>query len=169
MKNSLLLLLIVFLFTACGYKPSSHYAKKEIEGSIYVNLDINLEDPRNAVIIKDAMHELIVHRLDSKLVFDKNLADTILNVKLNSVSMQELQDDEDGYSNLYRAVVSILVSYTKNGVKKSFTVSGDNEFSLNSGATISDAKRFEAIKAASSKALEELISKLAVQSFDKKK
>lgn len=169
MKHSLLFLLVVFVFTACGYKPSSQYAKKQLEGSVYVNLIINLEDPRNAVIIKDAMHELIIHRLDSKLVFDKTKADTIVNVKLNSVSLQELQDDEKGYANLYRAVVSILVSYEKDGKKKSFTVRGDNEFSINSGATVTDTKRFEAIRAASSKAIEEIISKLAVQSFDKKK
>ncbi|MGB0990639.1 MAG: LPS assembly lipoprotein LptE [Halarcobacter ebronensis] len=169
MKNSLLVLLIVFVFTACGYKPSSHYAKRQLDGSIYVNLIINLEDPRNAVIIKDAMHELIVHRLDSKLVFDKNLADTILDVKLNSVGMQELQDDEDGYNNLYRAIVSINVAYEKDGRKKSFSVSGDYEFSINKGATITDSKRFEAIRNAANKALEEVISKLAVQSFEKKK
>ncbi|RXK03363.1 LPS assembly lipoprotein LptE [Halarcobacter bivalviorum] len=169
MKNSLLVLLVVFLFTACGYKPSSHYAKRQLEGSVFVNLIINLEDPRNAVIIKDAMHELIVHRLDSNLVFDKKLADTILDVKLNSVGMQELQDDEDGYNNLYRAVVTILVSYHKDGAKKSFTVSGDYEFSINKGSTITDSKRFEAIRNAATKALEEVISKLAVQSFEKKK
>jgi len=169
MKKGLLVLLVVFLFSACGYKPSSHYAKRQLNGSIYVNLIINIQDPRNAVIIKDAMHELIVHRLDSKLVFDKSKADTILDVKLNSVSMQELQYDEDGYNNLYRAVVSVLVGYTKDGEKKSFSVSGDYEFSINNGSTITDSKRFEAIRNAASKALEEVISKLAVQSFEKKK
>lgn len=167
MKNSLLLLLVIFIFTACGYKPSSHYAKRQLEGSIYVNLTINLEDPRNAVIIKDSMHEVIVHRLNSKIVFDKSKADTILDVKLNSVSMQELQDDEDGYSNLYRANVSILISYKKDTSTKSFVVSGSHEFSINSGATITDTKRFEAIKTAANKAMEEFVSKLAVQSFQK--
>jgi len=70
MKNSLLILLVLFLFSACGYKPSSYYAKQQLEGSIYVNLILNIEDPRNAVIIKDTMHELIVHRLGSNIVFD---------------------------------------------------------------------------------------------------
>lgn len=167
MKHSLLILFIVFVFTACGYKPSSYYAKQQLEGSIYVNLIINLEDPRNAVIVKDAMHELIVNRLNSNIVFNRNEADTVVDVKLNSVSMQELQDDDDGYSNLYRASVSIGVSYLKDGIRKSFTVTGDHEFSLSSGATITDTKRFEAIRSASSKALEEVISKLAVQTFEK--
>lgn len=169
MKKSFVLLLIVpFLFIACGYKPSSYYAKQQLKGSIFVNLIINLQDPRNAVIIKDAMHEIIVHRLDSNIVFDRKLADTILDLKLASVKMQELQYDESGYNKLYRAIVKIEVKYKKENETKSFDVSGDYEFSIGDGSTITDTKRFEAIKNAASKALEEVISKLAVQSFSKK-
>lgn len=167
MKKSLFLLLIPFLFISCGYKPSSYYAKKQLDGSIFVNLIIDLQDPRNAVIIKDNMHELIVHRLGSNIVFDRNLADTIVDLKLNSVNMQELQYDESGYNKLYRAVVNILVKYKKENITKAFNVSGDYEFSIEDGSTITDTKRFEAIKNASNKALEEVISKLAVQSFEK--
>lgn len=159
---------LVFL-TACGYKPSSHYAKDELKGNIFVNLEISLKDPRNAVIIKDAMNELIVHRLDSKIVYDRNLADTIVDLKLNSVSMQELQYDEDGYNKLYKAVVSISVKYKKKDTDevKSFSVSGDYDFSIDNGTTITDTKRFEAIKNAAAKALEEMISRTAVNSFKK--
>jgi hypothetical protein len=161
---------VIFFMTACGYRPASHYAKKELSGKIFVNLIINLEDPRNAVIIKDAMNEIIVHRLDSQIVYDRSLADTIVNVKLNSVSMQTLQYDEQGYNRLYKAVVSIKVDYTKKStkIKKSFSVSGDYDFSI-AGKTITDTKRFEAIKAAAAKALEEMISRIAVNSFAKAK
>ncbi len=169
MRLSLLFFHIVLIFsiTACGYKPSSHYAKEQLNGKIFVNLIIDLEDPRNAVLIKDAMNELIVHRLDSKIVYDRKLADTIMNVKLNSVSMQVLQDDEQGYNKLYKAVVSVLVDYNNAKGKNSFTVSGDYDFSIDNGTTITDTKRFEAIKNAASEALEEIISKLAVNSLKK--
>lgn len=169
MKLSLLFFHIVLIFTitACGYKPSSTYAKEQLEGKIFVNLLIDLEDPRNAVLIKDAMNELIIHRLDSKIVYDRKLADTVMNVKLNSVSMQVLQDDELGYNKLYKAVVRILVDYKNKTGSNSFTVSGDYDFSIDNGTTITDTKRFEAIKNASSKALEEMISKLAINSFKK--
>ncbi len=169
MKLSLLFfhIALIFTITACGYKPSSHYAKEQLNGKIFVNLLIDLEDPRNAVLIKDAMNELIVHRLDSEIVYDRKLADTIMNVKLNSVRMVVLQDDEQGYNKLYKAVVNILVDYDNKSGKRSFNVSGDYDFSIDNGTTITDTKRFEAIKNAASEALEEIISKLAVSSFKK--
>lgn len=169
MKLSLLFFHIVLIFTitACGYKPSSTYSKEQLNGKIFVNLLIDLKDPRNAVLIKDAMNELIVHSLDSEIVYDRSLADTIINIKLNSVRMVVLQYDEDGYTKLYKAVVSIFVDYRNKTGKKSFTVSGDYDFSIDTGTTITDTKRFEAIKSAASEALEEIISKLAVNSFKK--
>lgn len=170
MKLSQLLLsfFLIFFVTACGYKPSSSYAKEKLTGNVFVNLIINLEDPRNAVLIKDAMIEIIVHRLGSKVVYDKALADTIMDVKLNSVSMSSLQSDEDGYVDLYKATVNIFVKYTNNEGTASFTVTGDYDFSIADGSTITDTKRFEAIKNASSEALEEVISKIAVSTFKKK-
>jgi hypothetical protein len=169
MKLSLIFfhIALIFVLTSCGYKPSSYYAKEQLSGKIFVDLIIDLKDPRNAVLIKDAMNELIVHRLDSKIVYDRSLADTIMKVKLNSVSMQVLQDDEDGYNKLYKAVVGILVSYDNKKEQRSFNVSGDYDFSIDDGTIITDTKRFEAIKNAASKALEEVISKLAVISLKK--
>lgn len=169
MKLSQLLFsfLLVFAITACGYKPSSYYAKEQLSGNIFVNLIVDLKDPRNAVLIKDAMNELLVHRLGSKIVYDRALADTIIDVKLKSVSMTVLQDDEDGYSKLYQAVANIYVKYSNKKETKIFNVSGDYDFSIDDGTTITDIKRFEAIKNASSEALEEIISKIAVNSFKK--
>ena len=165
---SFLLIFIISTITACGYKPSSHYAKEQLSGKIFVNLIVNLQDPRNSVLVKDAMNEILVHRLDSKIVYDRALADTVMDVKLNSVSMTVLQDDEDGYNKLYKAVVSIYVKYTNKKETKTFNVSGDYDFSIDDGSSITDTKRFEAIKNASSEALEEVISKIAVNSFKKK-
>ncbi len=158
---------LLFLLTACGYKPSSHYAKEQLSGKIFVDLTVDLKDPRNAVLIKDAMNEIIVHRLDSKIVYDRRLADTIMNVKLGSVSMSVLQDDEKGYNKLYKAVVNVYVKYANAKGSQSFNVTGDYDFSIDDGTTITDTKRFEAIKNAASEALEEVISKIAVQSLKK--
>lgn len=162
-------LLIFLLFAGCSYKPSSHYAKKELEGNVFVKLFIDIKDPQNAVLIKDSLNELILQKLDSKLVHDESYANTIMSIKLNSVSMTELQYDELGFNKLYRATVGILVSYTKKdtGVTKSFTVSGEHNFSIDDGTTITGTKRFEAIKEASDDALDEVLSKIAVSSFNK--
>ncbi len=167
MKFSLLFFYfaLILMLTACGYKPSSYYAKKQLNGKIFVDLIVDLKDPRNAVLIKDAMNELIVHRLDAKIVDDKNLADTNMIVKLNSVSMKELHYDKQGYNKLYKAVVSIDVKYNNKKESQSFTVSGEHDFSIDDGSTITDIKRFEAIKSAANKALEDIISRLAINSL----
>ncbi len=158
----------LLILTGCGYKPTVHYAKKEITGSVYVDLDVNIEDPKNSVLVKDAMNELLVHKLGSKLVYNKKHADTVMFVKLNSVSLSELSYNEDGYIKLYKATTSINVRYI-NSLKKtsSFSVSGTYDFSIDDGGTISDTKRFEAIKNAANKALDEVLSKIAIQTFKK--
>jgi len=161
--------LVFLLLTGCGYKASSQYAKKELSGKVFVKLFVDLKDPRNAVLIKDSINELLLQKLDSKLVHDESLADIVISVKLNSVKMQELQYDEFGYNKLYRASVNILVKYTKKetGITKSFSVDGEHNFSIDDGTTITGTKRFEAIKDASDDALNEVLSKIAISSFKK--
>lgn len=160
---------ISIIFNGCGYKPSSYYAKKELSGKVFVKLFVDLKDPKNAVLIKDAMNKLLIQKLDAKLVYDEVLADTVMNLKLGSISMNELQYDKEGYNKLYRAVVSISVNYLNKEEKKSksFFVSGEHNFSVDDGTTISDTKRFEAIRSASEDALDEVLSKIAVESFRK--
>ena len=59
------LLFVVFTFAisfslvSCGYKPSSYYAKKEMEGNVFVRTMISLTDPKNSVIVKDEMNKLL--------------------------------------------------------------------------------------------------------------
>lgn len=160
------IVLTIFVISGCGYKPASYYAKKEITGNVYVNLQVNIEDPKNSVLIKDALNELLVNKLDAKLVYKESQADTVMNIKLNSVSLSELSYGDDGYVKLYKAIVNITVDYKKeNQRRKMLSVSGRYDFSIDDGSTVSETKRFEAIKSASNKALDEMISKLAVQTF----
>lgn len=166
-KKVLVSVLFLFFLVGCGYKPASHYAKDKVKGNVFVDMHISIEDPKNSVIIKDAMSEILVSRFGAKLVYNKNEADTILFLSLNSVSMQVLQYDAQGYEKLYRATVNIKVNYTSSEDKGSVTVSGTYDFAVDGQNEISEAKRFEAIKSASSKALEEVISKLAIETFRK--
>ena len=169
LKKVLFVLLFSTLFVGCGYKPTSYYAKQEINGKVFVKLFIDLKDPSNAVLVKDSINELIVQKLESKLVYKESLSDIVMNLKINSVSMKVLQYDKDGYNKLYKATVSILVDYykKKTRVKKNFTVAGEYNFSIDDGSSITDAKRYEAIKEASDNALDEVISKIAISSFKK--
>ena len=160
---------ISFSFFGCSYKPSSQYAKEEIQGNVFVKVTIDLEDPQNSVLIKDSINKLLIQKLDVDIVSSESLADTIMYIDVNRVSMQELQYDDLGYNKLYRALVSINVSYSKKGEKKkkSFIVDGEHNFSVDNGTTINSNQRYDAIKKASDKALEEVLSKIAVGSFKK--
>ena len=167
------LLFVVFTFAisfsivACGYKPSSYYAKKEMEGNVFVKLNVSLEDPKNSVLVKDAINKLLIQKLDSRLVKDETLADVIMNVEINSVSIHTLQYDTLGYNKLYRAYIVLKISYFRKSdeIRKSFTVDGEHDFSVDDGTTITETKRFDAISSAADKALNEVLSKIAVSSF----
>ena len=168
------LLFVIFTFAVsfsivgCGYKPSSYYAKKEMEGNVFVKLNVSLEDPKNSVLVKDAINKLLIQKLGSKLVNDEAISDVVMNIRINSVSIQALQYDVLGYNKLYRAVVVIKVAYFRKeegSIRKSFTVEGEHDFSVDDGTTITETKRFDAISYATDKALNEVLSKIAVSSF----
>ena len=158
---------IAFFINACGYKPSTYYAKKEMEGNVFVKLDVSLEDPRNSVLVKDAVNKILLQKLDSKIVNDRNRADVIMNLGINSVRISTLQYDKEGYNKLYKAEVVIKVDYFRkdDGIKKSFTVDGEYDFSIDIGTTLTDSNRFDAISNASTKAVDEILSRIAVASF----
>ena len=160
---------ISFSFFGCGYKPSTQYAKEEIKGKVFVKVSMNLEDPKNSVLIKDEINKLLIQKLDTQLVNDESLADTVMNIVINSVSMQTLQYDKTGSNKLYTAFVNINVSYFKksDNKRKSFVIDGEDNFSVENGTSINDTERFKAIKSASDKALDEILSKIAVSSYKK--
>ena len=161
--------IVSFSFFGCGYKPSTQYAKEEIKGKVFVKVSMNLEDPKNSVLVRDAINQLLIQKLDTQLVNDESLADTVMNIAINSVSMQTLQYDKTGSNKLYTALVSINVSYLKksDNKRKSFIIDGEDNFSVENGTSINDTERFKAIKSASNKALDEILSKIAVSSYKK--
>lgn len=160
------LLILILSFCSCGYKASSAYAKKELGDNIFVALNVNINNPKNSVIIKDTFNELLINKLGKNLVYKKDQADTIVYLDYKNVSFTTLSYDDDGYSNLYKVIVNLNVKYAKKGEeKKSFTVKGRYDFSADSEGTISETKKFDAIKTAFEKALEEVISKLAIASY----
>lgn len=158
---------IAFFINACGYKPSTYYAKKEMEGNVYVKLDVSLVDPRNSVLVKDAVTKILIQKLDSNLVDKEKDADVVMNLGISSVNLSALQYDAKGYNKLYKAQVFIRVDYYRkeNGIKKSFTVDGEYDFAVDIGGTITDANRYDAITKASDQAVSEVVSRIAVQSF----
>ena len=71
---SLLLVSILFL-ASCGYRPSAYYAKQELGKDLFVRLDVTPSDPKNSVLVKDAINQLLIQKLDTQLVNDESLAE----------------------------------------------------------------------------------------------
>lgn len=168
LKPIFLLLISLLFLTSCGYRPSAYYAKQELGKDLFVRMDIRLSDPRNSVLVKDAVTKILIQRVGSNMVDSVEQADIIMDLKINSVSISTLQYDKDGYNKLYKAKVVIAVKYlTKStGKIKNFTVDGEHDFSIDKGATINDTHRFEAISKASDMAVSDLLSRAAVASFE---
>ncbi len=154
--------LIPFLLLGCGYKPSSFYTKKVLGKNIHVDARISRTDPKNSVLIKDAVNEAVVSRFGAKLSSKKD-ADTNLLVSIGSVSFSPTVYDKNGYVIAYKAKVTLKSSFKDDsGVVKNFSTVGDYNFPIEANSVISDTKRFEAIKNASTDAINELVSKISI-------
>lgn len=156
-------LLSVVVLVGCGYKPTAYYAKQALGNQIYAEVTISRQDPKNSVVIKDAVNEAIVGRFGAKLV-SKEKADSILKVQIQGLSFSPTVYDQFGYVTSYKTTVTLAFSYenAEHHVEK-FTTTGEYDFSIESNSVIADSNRYEAIKAASSEALDEFISKIAIK------
>lgn len=153
----------IFLLSGCGYKPTARYAKEILGQKIYAEVTISRQDPRNSVLIKDAVNEAVVSRFGAKLTA-KELADTTLHISISSISFSPTVYDKYGYVIAYKTTVTLLTKYQ--GVDKKpeqFTTSGEYDFSIAANSVISDSSRFDAIKYASSDAIDEFVSKIAIK------
>jgi len=163
--EGLLIIFAVFIMLAgCGYKPSSYYTKKILGDKIYTKVYIDINDPENSVLIKDAVNEAIVSKFRSRIVDRIDKANSVFYVKFKGKSFTPIAYDKDGYVIAYKAKVLLGITYIdKVGKKDSFDVSGTHDFTIEANSVISDSKRFEAIKFASYKAISEFISKLSIK------
>ena len=166
MKIGFTVLFIIFIFTACGYKPTASYTSKALVSQVFIEVPIDINNARNSVLIKDALIELVVNKFRLQTTTKKNKANSFIKAKLLSVSQKELQSDLKGYAKVYRETVSVEVKYNlKNQKSKTITVSNYFDFIVNSDSTITQSKKDEAIKIAINKALSEVFSKIAISSY----
>lgn len=165
------LILIAIFISACGYKPSSQYTREVLGEKIHVEVAISRQDPKNSVLIKDAVNESVITRLGGKLS-SKDEADTNLYVSIGSISFTPILYNDNGYVISYKATVTLSIRYIKNdGQSENFSTSGEYDFVITedddgtTSSVISDSNRYEAIKYASLDALNEFISKISIKSF----
>jgi len=156
------IMIATMLFSGCGYKPMTEYSKKVFTDRVYVDVDVYLRDPENAVLVKDALNEAVISRFNSKLV-RKNDATTRLKVKFERVTFSPIQYDVNGYAVFYRAKVTLNITYIVNGKKGNEKVVGFYDFPIEPNAVISDSKRFEAIRFGAQKAIDSFVSLMAMR------
>lgn len=158
----LLLAAVLFLIAGCGYSPASHYARNVVGESVSTEVVISMEDPKNTVIIKDAVDTAVVTKFRTALV-GKNSSKTHLKFTLNSVTFTPLQYDTDGYVITYRTTVSMAVERISEISSGHYMVSGVYDFNIEPQAIISDQARFDAIRLSSQKAIDVFIAQVAAQ------
>jgi len=166
LKFLFILFLVSFIFNACGYKPTATYSSRALSSNVFIEVPIDINNARNSVLIKDAIIELIVNKFKLRTTTNKSHASSFIKAKLVSVSHKELQSDISGYAKVYRETVNVEVIYNKiNENSKKITVSNYFDFIVNSDSTITQSKKDEAIKIAINKALSEVFSKIAINSY----
>ena len=164
LSNFLITIFLLFI-NGCGYKPSSIYAKKALGERIYADIKIDLQEPENTVLIKDAMNEAIVSKFRAKITSLEQSTSQIY-LKLKDIEFIPIQYDQNGYIVRYKIIVKLHINYTlKNSQKKQMDVNGYYDFLVEPDSIVSDKKRFEAIKFASLKALDEFTSKVSIIGF----
>jgi hypothetical protein len=158
----LTIVVIMMAFNACGYKPSSKYARSVVGEKISTQVTISAQDPQNTVLIKDAVDSAIVEIFHASLT-DKAHADTHLSFSLNPPSYSAIQYNTDGYIIAYRATIILNITRETKNSKKRYTAKGTYDFSVVPNAVITDQERFDAIKFSAIKAISSFIAQISAE------
>jgi len=158
--------LLILLLSGCTYRPVAHYARSITGQSVYISTQTFKQDPENSVLIRDALSEALQIRMGVRPVKEKD-AHSSLRLELDRLTFVPLQYDENGYVVFYRT--NIFINVKASLEIEPFQVIGHFDFPVEPNAIITDALRFEAIEKASLKAVDSLISKLAVRGILKAK
>ena len=162
MKTHYLPLLILIIFTACGYKPSAHYTSKLIGEKVYTEVEVLHSDPENAVLIKDALNMALQTRLKRRVTKQKH-ADSSIFVFYKEIRFVPLQYDRNGYVVFYQAHTVLDFTFKKGEVVENRKIDGRFEFPIRPSAIISNDLRLKAIEKGSLKALDEFITYLSTK------
>ncbi len=164
----LLLVSVVTLFSACGYKPSAKYSREVVGERISTSVTISAQDPENTVIIKDAVDSAIIEVFHASLT-SRNYSDTHLSLSISPPSYSPIQYNNDGYVIAYRTTITLAIIRETSGVKKSYSTKGTYDFSIVPNAVITDQERFDAIRFSASKAISAFVAQVSAEGSRKNK
>ena len=158
--------LSIILLSACGYKPSSKYARNILGNKISTSVVISAQDPENTVIIKDAVDSALVKIFHTSLT-NARYEDTHLSIRLNSPIYTPIQYNSDGFVIAYRATITLYITRESKDIKKKYTVRGTYNFSVVPNAVFTDKERFDAIQYGSAKAIASFIAQVSAEGTKK--
>ena len=153
---------LLFTLSGCGYRPSGHYSKAVMQGTVSTEIEVSMQDPENAVRIKDVLNRAVIIRFGSSLR-DRGYAATHLKIKLEDVVFTPLKYDQNGYIITYQAKTTLDIQRSTGNIVKFYKASGVYDFSIEPNAIISDYARLQAIKIGSSKALDSFVAQVAAE------
>ena len=153
-------LVVVLLFTSCGYRPSSKFARVALGEKISTSVIISKENPENTVLIKDAVDGAIVEVLQASLV-PRSESDSHLVFSISQPSYSPIQYDENGYIIAYRMKITLRITRYHNGKKSSYSATGTSDFAITPNAVVTDQDRFDAIRLSAAKAINSFIAQIA--------
>jgi len=156
------LLLVMTVLSACGYRPSSKFARSVVGEKISTHVSISAQDPENTVLIKDAVDSAIVEIFHASLT-QKAYADTSLNFTLSPPSYAAIQYNTDGFVIGYRATIVLHITRESQNTKKQYTAKGTYDFSVVPNAVITDQERFDAIKFSAVKAISSFVAQISAE------
>ncbi len=160
-RKAIFSLLLILLVAGCGYKSSKGYVKNLFGDKVYTEVKIYLRDPQNSVLIKDAVNRAVIEKFGSKLVSNKEDANTKIYATLKELYFIPLEYNSQGYIVYYRTKV-IMGFRVQQGLRNRFlTTEGIYDFQVEPNSVITDTLRFIAIKEAANKALDRFISKVS--------
>jgi len=156
MQKIFIILMTMFVITACGYKPSSHLIKNVFTDTVYVEIVVDRVEPENAPFIKDEINRLVYTRFKGR-VTSKAEAKSQIRIAYAGSTYAPLAY-EDGYVIRYRANIRVRFDMVNKEGKTSKTITAIVESDIEASSLTSSTLRIEAIRLGLAKALDEFLA-----------
>ncbi|WP_104721128.1 hypothetical protein [Helicobacter mesocricetorum] len=160
-KYSLLIFMLVLM--GCGYTPIAHHTKEAFGDRVFVEVKIDVRDPKNSVTLKDEVSKAIFKKLHTP-IGDKEDSIAVIEIILKNISFSPLAENTIGFSTFYQCQTEIEFKYTNKVTQKTrvFTKQGYYNFALGDVSVITDSIRMEAINKAVLNTLDNFISQIGI-------
>ncbi|MEA1953341.1 MAG: LPS assembly lipoprotein LptE [Campylobacterota bacterium] len=158
---------VVVLLTACGYKPSSHAIKNIFTDKIYVEVVVDKIEAENAPFVKDEMNRIVYTRFKSQIVA-KEHATSQIRISYSGSTFTPLSY-EDGYVTRYRANIRVKFDMVTKEGKMSKDIMTVHESDIEASSLYSSALRTESIRSGLEKALDQFLAYVSAKGILKSK